>query len=350
MKIGLVGLKSCGKTTVFNALTGLNIDVGGFSGKNVNLGNIKVPDKRVELLSSIFNPKKTTFAQVDFVDIAGEDKSSTSSAGLSQNIISKIRDVDALSVVVRGFESALFEKPCDILRDLSLFNSELCIADMIQVERRLDRLKKEGRKDSEFDLFTKLFEHLENDNPLRTLELSANDIEVIRGFAFVTLKPALVLLNVSEDLPDSNIVEEFKNKCKEDSSNVMILKGMLEMEISQLDEEEQLEFLKDAGFDAPPKDRFIQSAYSLLDLISFFTVGPDEVKAWTIKNGTIAVNAAGKIHSDIERGFIRAEVIKYDDFMNYKSEAKCKEAGVSRLEGKEYQVLDGDIIHFRFNV
>jgi hypothetical protein len=353
MKVGLVGFAGSGKTTIFNTLTGLAAEVGGYGAKEkANVGVIKVPDTRVDELAKLFNPKKKTFAEISFVDVAGPptETGEREEAGLDPKLVQHMRDVDALVHVVRGFDNPMLLQEADALRDIRAFDDELVLTDLVQVENRIQRLKKEKGKEREAELMEQFKTALEGERPLRDLELTHEDLTIIAGFRFLSLKPLLLLLNVDEtnaaSEPPANVVEAAKTK----SLSVIAMAGKVEMEIAQLDMEEQREFLNDLGIKEPARDRFIRAAYALLDLISFLTSGEDECRAWSIKRGTHAQKAAGTIHSDIERGFIRAEVVRFEDLIALGSEAKCREQGKLRLEGKDYIVQDGDVIHFRFNV
>ena len=353
MKVGLVGFAGSGKTTIFNTLTGLAAEVGGYGAKEkANVGVIKVPDSRVDELAKLFNPKKKTFAEISFVDVAGPptEGGERSEGGLDPKLVQHMRDVDALVHVVRGFDNPMLLQDADPLRDARGFDDELVLTDLVQVENRIQRLKKEKGKEREAELMQQLKSALEEERPLRDLELAHEDLTLLAGFRFLSLKPLLLLLNVDETNaagePPPDVVEVAKAK----RLSVIAMAGKVEMEIAQLDAEEQREFLNDLGIREPARDRFIRAAYALLDLISFLTSGEDECRAWSIKRGTHAQKAAGTIHSDIERGFIRAEVVRFEDLVALGSEAKCREQGKLRLEGKDYVVQDGDVVHFRFNV
>jgi GTP-binding protein YchF len=353
MKVGLVGFAGSGKTTIFNTLTGLTAEVGGYGAKEkANVGVIKVPDHRVDDLAALFNPKKKTFAEISFVDVAGPPSESgeREESGLDPKLVQHMRDVDALVHVVRGFDNPMLLQEADPLRDIRAFDDELVLTDLVQVENRIQRLKKEKGKEREAELMQQLKAALEEERPLRDLEMTHEDLTLIAGFRFLSLKPLLLLLNVDEtgaaSEPPPSVVEQASAK----HLSVISMAGKVEMEIAQLDADEQREFLNDLGIKEPARDRFIRAAYALLDLISFLTAGEDECRAWSIKRGTHAQKAAGTIHSDIERGFIRAEVVRFEDLVALGSEAKCREQGKLRLEGKDYIVQDGDVVHFRFNV
>ncbi len=352
MKVGIVGFAGAGKTTVFNALTGLAAEVGGYGGKDrPNLGNIKVPDARVDKLGDIYRTRKRTYAEVAFVDVAGPSEGARA-GGLDTGLVTAMRDVDALAHVVRAFPDPLGMRPTDPAADIAAFDTELILSDLVQVENRLERLKKDQKATvRERELFARCKAALETEQPLRALAFDDEERHLMTGFRFLSLKPQMILLNVAEaDLTAGVPPAVHEAAQKRAIPTVTTMCGQVEMDIAQLAPEEQGDFLRDLGLAAPARDRFIVAAYGLLNLISFLTAGEDECRAWPIQRGTKAQRAAGKIHSDIERGFIRAEVIAYTDFITYGSEAKCKEAGKLRLEGKDYVVQDGDIIHFRFNV
>jgi hypothetical protein len=344
MKIGLIGHRGAGKTTIFNMLTGLQAQVGGFGGKEeVHLGVIKVPDARIDKLSAIFKPKKTTYAEIRFTDFPpsqGEEELKSNTA-----LVTQMREVDAITLVLRDFDADA--KP---LKDLNALLTEMILADLTVVENRRGRLKKEKARPQEEALLDRCAVALENEESLRNIEFSADEENLASGFGFLSRKPSLVIFNRSEEKASLPLEAEYQEELARRGLQGLALAGKVEMEIAQLDESDRAAFLQEIGIKEPARERFIRAAYALSDLISFFTTGEDEVRAWTIAQGTVARKAAGRIHSDIERGFIRAEVVAYDDFIAHGSEAKCKEAGKFRLEGKEYVVKDGDIIHFRFAV
>jgi GTP-binding protein YchF len=340
----LIGHRGAGKTTVFNMLTGLQAQVGGYGSKEeVHLGVIKVPDARVDKLSQVFKPKKTTYAEIRFTDFpAGQNDDNLKA---NSNLITQMREVDAMALVLRDFEP-----DADPLRQLNDLLTEMILADLTVVENRRTRMKKEKARPQEEALLERCAAALENEQSLRNLEFSAEDENLLSGFGFLSRKPALVLFNQADDQAGQPLPSAYQDELKRRGLDGLALAGKVEMEVAQLDENDRAAFLKEIGIQEPARDRFIRASYRLLDLISFLTTGEDEVRAWTITQGTNARQAAGKIHSDIERGFIRAEVIAYDDFVALGSEAKCKEAGKLRLEGKDYIVKDGDIIHFRFAI
>ncbi len=358
MKIGILGLANSGKTTVFNALTGLDLPVTVYASVEgePHIGVVNVPDSRVVRLSGIYNPKKTTFATVEYIDYLGITR-----GDLKQNrkVFDMVKDADAILHVVRVFEDESVAHPLggvDPERDADTVEMELVLSDLELVEKRLERMeesRKRGKKPDEQErkVLLRCREALEEERPLRALDLSDEELKTLRHLQFVTLKPEVMILNLGEDQLDDERVGDLIHRLEERfSSPVISLSGKIEMEIAQIEEDEQRDFLQDLGITEPGMTRVIQACYRHLGLISFLTVGKDEVRAWTVRKGTPAVEAAGKIHSDIERGFIRAEVVSYDDFIRAGSMALAKQEGVVRLEGKTYEVRDGDIINFRFNV
>jgi GTP-binding protein YchF len=344
MKVGLIGHRGAGKTTLFNMLTGLQARVGSFGGKEeVHLGVIKVPDARIDKLSQIFKPKKTTYAEIRFTDFPaseGEDNLKSNNA-----LVTQMREVDAIALVLRDFDG-----DADPLKELNDLLTEMILTDLTVVENRRSRLKKEKARPQEEGLLERCAKALENEESLRNLDFSADEETLASGFGFLSRKPLLVIFNRVEDKAGQSLDASFQAELKQRGLAGLALSGKAELEIAQLDENDRPAFLKEIGIEEPARDRFIRVTYALMNLISFFTTGEDEVRAWTITRETTARKAAGKVHSDIERGFIRAEVVAYDDFIAYGSEVKCKEAGKLRLEGKDYVVKDGDIIHFRFAV
>ncbi len=349
MKVGLVGFAGSGKTTVFNALTGLRADTGFAGRAQANLGVIKVPDARVDFLTEVYKPPKKTYAEVSFVDVAGPEAKSDRS-GLDKRIVTEMRQADALVHVVRAFANPAIERAPDPLRDLTDFEAEMILTDLIQVEEKLDRLRKEGKKTQERTLIEKLQAHLDAHQPLRTASLGEAELQAVRGFTFLSLKPCLALINRADSDAAKPLAKDLEAAAAASGVRLMSMAARAEAEIAELPPDDQKAFLADLGVGGSARDRFVAAAYALLDLISFLTAGEDECRAWTITRGTHARRAAGKIHSDIERGFIRAEVIAFADFKDHPSEARCREAGKLRVEGKDYLVQDGDIIHFRFAV
>jgi GTP-binding protein YchF len=350
MKIGLIGYPLSGKTAVFNTLTGQHARTDSFhsSGKQANVGLIKVPDQRIDQLSGIFKPKKTTFADINFADFAGISSESSGKSGFDSSSLNLMRQLDAFTFVVRAFEDETVPHPLDRIdpvADVTGIEEELQLADLIVIENRMHRLEKEGKKAAkEFELLQRCQTELEDGKSLRDIGLTEDEAHSLAGFTFLSLKPRLVLVNTGEGALDDDRGASAK------FGQAVTFCAIVEQQISELPPEEQAEFQEAMGIAEPARPKFIRAAYGLMKLISFFTVGEDEVRAWTIKVGTPAVEAAGKIHTDIQRGFIRAEVAAYNDFIADKDMVKLKERGKLRLEGKTYVVQDGDIINFRFNV
>ncbi len=345
MRAGLVGYAQSGKTTLFNALTGLRR--GGAGRSQVNLGAIKVPDPRVDALSAIFHPKKTTYAEMQFVDVPGP---AGKGSGLDAEALRALAGVDAFCLVVRGFP-AVDGAPADPERELRDFDAELVLHDLALVEKRLDRLRKEQHKGTaEFHELERLHAQLDDGKPLRAMAWSDAEEKELVHFAFLSRRPLLVVVNVTEDAAAAPPPPGVEAAARERGSEVLSLCAAVEAEIAELAPAEQPEFLASLGLSEPARARFIRAAYHLLDLVSFFTVGEDEVRAWPTRRGDRAPRAAGRIHSDLERGFIRAEVTHYEDFIALGSEGKARHEGKLRLEGKEYVVRDGDILNIRFAV
>ena len=346
MKIGLVGFAGSGKTTVFNTMTGLSVPVG--YGGELRYGTVKVPDQRIDALSRVFSPRKTTYAEISFCDIPGEHGAERK--GLSVKALQQIREQDALCLVIRDFSSPAIEGSPDPVHDLDAIHTECVFADLEIIERRLDRAKKENAPKQEQAVFEKMRDTLERGDPLRRLSPSELDRTPLRGYAFLTDKPLLVAFNRDESRAGDPLPADLTHRVSALGAAGLTLSASVEAEIAALAPDEQTAFLQDLGVTESALARFIRAAYGLLDLISFFTVGPDEVRAWPIRRGMNARQAAGRIHSDLERGFIRAEVIPYTLFMEHGSEQAVKAAGKLQIEGKDYIVADGDIMHVRFNV
>ncbi|TEB10591.1 Ribosome-binding ATPase YchF [Pelotomaculum propionicicum] len=362
LNCGLIGLPMVGKTTIFNLLTGAGAETSNFlTGKTeTNIRSAVVPDHRVDFLSGLYKPRKTTYAQIQFSDVPGLVRGSSQGQGVGNQFLNNIRNVDLLVHVVRAFangEVPHVDGSVNPMRDIETINLELLFADMEVVEKKIERIKsgKKIKKENaaEIEIMEKCLSALENETPIGSLEWSEAEKFILRNYSFLTEKPMLLVVNTDE--------EQFKSKVYEGKSELQAFAagrslpeleicGKIEAEISQLPDEDKEMFLADLGISQSGIDRLARAAYDYLGLISFFTVGEDEVKAWTIQSGTEAKQAAGKIHSDIERGFIKAEVVKYRDLETLGSMAKVKEKGLFRLEGKDYRVEDGDIIHFRFNV
>lgn len=362
MKIGIIGLPNSGKTTVFNALTGGNAETAAYASGSMepNLATVKVPDDRLNVLAGMYKPKKTTFADVQYIDVAGLSGSAHESGGLAPAFLNYISQVDALLHVVRAFEDPSVPHPQESVnpqRDIETVDLELAFSDMAIIERRLQRLtgeigktagkEKEGRI-QERDILLRLQEGLEADIPIRDIEMSAEEEKMLRGYQFLSAKPLLIVLNIGEaelgtDLAGGITYPHAK-------SAVVQLAGKVEAEIAQLEAEDAKAFLDDLQISEPARERVISASYGLLGLISFLTAGPDEVRAWPIRKGTPALEAAGTIHSDIQRGFIRAEVVAYKDLIAAKTMVEAKKHGTVRMEGKTYIVQDGDICNFLFNI
>ena len=362
MQIGIVGLPNSTKTTIFNALTHSQKETAvTSSGKvEVHTAMVEVPDPRVDLLSEMYQPQKTTYARVQYNDVAGLRVGIGRDGTLSGELLNSISQSDVLLHVVRAFEDDRIPHPegkVDAIRDLAALEFEFLISDLQIVERRLERLAHDlDRKgtyqerpgdQSEFDLLTRIRDGLEQEIPLRDLEISQQEEKQLRGYQFLTAKPELIALSVGDDGSD-NPSDFPLNQHKQ--SEVVCIHGALEMEIAQLSEEDADLFLAEYGISEPGLNRMIRLNYELLGLHSFFTVGEDEVRAWTIKQDATAVEAAGAIHSDLARGFIRAEVVSFDDLMDAGSFFEARKNGHVRLEGRDYHVQDGDILNIRFNV
>lgn len=346
MKIGLVGFAGSGKTTVFNTMTGMDVPVG-FGGE-LRLGIVRVPDERIDELSAVFSPKKTTYAEMSFCDVPGEH--GAEKKGLSPRGLQQIRDQEALCLVLRDFVNPAIEGDPDPAGDLEAFHAECLFADLEVVERRLERAKKERAEPQEVAAFDVMKSTLEAERPLRVLALEELNRDYLRGYGLLTDRPLLVALNRWETEAGKPLPEGIAARLEELDAAGLVLSASVEAEIAGLEPEDQAAFLEDLGVSEPALARFIRTAYGLLDLISFFTVGEDEVRAWTIRRGTRARQAAGRIHSDLERGFIRAEVTPISIFMELGSEQAVRDAGRLQVEGKDYVVSDGDIMHVRFNV
>jgi GTP-binding protein YchF len=352
MKAGIVGYARSGKTTLFNALSGAHAAVGAFGSRDANVAVIKVPDARIDRLSEIYKPKKKTYTEFQLFDIAPNEASGDRKA-LDSNALTTLRNVDALVHVVRAFQNEDVVHPLgsvEPVRDARSLEEELQLSDLIVVEKRVERLEKEHRKTAEYDVLKKCQAHLEAGKSLRSLELSAQESQEIMGFGFLSSKPLMLVGNYGEESIGNEDPSGLAAYASENSFALIDLCGKMELEVAELPEEERQTFRQDFGLGDESKTRFLQAAYDLLGLSSFLTAGEPEVRAWPIRKGTHAVDAAGVIHSDIARGFIRAEIVNYDDLIAAGSIAKAKEQGHVRLEGKEYVIRDGDVILFRFNV
>ena len=348
MKIGLVGFPGSGKTTVFNALTGLAAETGYGAGKpgTKNLGVVRVPDDRVDRLAALYSPKKTTYAEVTFCDIAG----GTSARDLDRGVLNAMREMEALCQVLRAFDNPSLADAADPLRELGDLRAETILADLEIAEKRMARLLKERDNPNETKLMERIVEHLEREEPLRTLGLDEAERKLLAGFQFLTLKPLLLVLNVAEEAVADPVPADLGAAATTLGTGVVPLSALVEMDIAQMPAEERGDFYDELGLAEPARNRFLRSAFEMLELITMLTGGPDECRAWPVRANSKAPQAAGKIHSDIERGFIRAEVTRWQDLVELGSEAKCRDAGKLRVEGREYVVQDGDVVNFRFNV
>jgi len=351
VQVGIIGLKYAGKTTLFNVITGAGLPVGQ-GGVEPHRAMGTVPDPRLDTLSELYQPKRTVHVQIEWVDVPGfEPGAGHDGAREATRFLEHARRVDALAQVVRCFDGGYGEP--DPAGELATVALELILADLQIVEKRLEKLEKElrlkGKTEQPLEpaLFERFRSHLESERPLRELELNADERRVVVGYALLTLKPLIVVLNHAEgEQPAAEVLAA----AREAGAEVLSLCAAVEAELAELAPEEAAEFLADLGVSEPAAHRMIRAAYGALDLQSFFTVGPDECRAWTVRRGALAPTAAGVIHSDLERGFIRAEVCAYDELMAHGDHAAAKAAGKVRLEGKSYPVQDGDIIEIRFNV
>jgi len=362
LEVGIVGLPNVGKSTLFNAITKAGAEAANYPFCTIepNVGVVAVPDSRLEVLTKLYNSKKTTPASVRFVDIAGLVKGASKGEGLGNKFLEHIRQVDAIAHVVRCFEDENITHVADTidpLRDIDTIQTELCLADLDIVEKRLAKvakLLKSGSKEAklEAEILERVKNSLDEAKPARNLNLSDDELFIIRDANLLTLKPTLYIANVAEDeLLEENIhVKKVRELAASEGAQVVVICAKVESEIAELDADEAKEFLADLGLDSSGLDRLIHAAFDLLGLMTFLTAGADECRAWTIKKGTAAVKAAGKIHSDIERGFIRAEIVNYDDLIKLGSITAARDKGLVRLEGKDYIMQDGDVTYFRFNV
>ena len=364
MKLGIVGLPNVGKSTLFNAITKAGAESANYPFCTIepNVGVVSVPDHRLDVLHQMYNSEKKVPAVIEFYDIAGLVRGASQGEGLGNKFLSHIREVAAIVHVVRCFEDdniVHVEGSVGPLRDIETINLELIFSDLEMIERRLLKTQKLAKSDksyqAEMDLLQRVKDTLESGKSVRGLDLTSEEKDIVRDFNLLSYKPIIYVANVSEeDLLENgasnSMVQQVRDHAKTENAEVVVICAKIESEIAELDEEEKVEFLKDLGLEESGLDLLVKAGYRLLNLMSFLTAGPKEVRAWTIRIGTKAPQAAGKIHSDIERGFIRAETISFDELVAAGSIAAAKEKGLVRLEGKEYIVQDGDVILFRFNV
>ncbi len=364
LKAGIVGLPNVGKSTLFNAITKKNILAANYPFATIdpNIGVVTVPDKRLEFLENMYIPKSLVPTTFEFTDIAGLVKGASKGEGLGNKFLSHIREVDAIVEVVRCFKDENIihvEGGVDPIRDIEIINLELILADLEIIENRIDKIAKkaETTKDKvalkEVEVLKKAKESLLNNQALRLLEFEEEELGILKPFNFITLKPIIYVANVLEDdiaLGENEFTKKVKEYAAKESAGVIVMCAKIESELAELEENDKRDFLKDLGINYSGLDKLIFATYDLLGLQTFFTVGSDEVRAWTFKKGCNAKKCAGLIHSDIERGFIKAEIMKFNDLEELKEEKKVQEAGKLYLEGKEYIMQDGDIVYFRYNV
>lgn len=360
---GIVGLPNVGKSTLFNAITKQSILAANYPFATIepNQGMVTVPDKRIDFLEKLYSPKKTIPATFEFTDIAGLVEGASKGEGLGNKFLSHIREVDAICEVVRCFNDDNITHVTgnvDPIRDVSIIELELILADLEVVENRLDKMGRKAKLSNdkeakaEAELLEKVKETLLANKTIRTLSLTEDEIKILKPFNLLTIKPIIYVANVSEEeiLEENDHVKALKEFAKKEDSEVVVICAKIEAELSELEDDERMEFLNELGISESGLDKLIKSGYSLLGLETFLTAGPDEVRAWTFKKGMKAPECAGIIHTDFQRGFIKAEVMSFNDLEEYGTELKVKEAGKLRLEGKEYIMQDGDICYFRFNV
>jgi len=362
---GIVGLPNVGKSTLFNAITKSGALAANYPFATIdpNVGVVEVPDDRLDTLTELVNPAKTIATIFEFTDIAGIVKGASKGEGLGNKFLSHIREVDAIVQVVRAFDDenvTHVDGEVDPIRDIEVINLELIFADLEVVEKRLPKIEKKAQlkvdKDAviEYRILKEVHEHLMDNKPIRTLKLVANELELIKGFNFLTLKPMIYVANIIEDeiadYSQNPYVQSIKEFAHYEGTEVVVISAKIEAELSELEEDEKTVFLDELGVSESGLDKLIRRSYNLLGLETFFTAGPKEVRAWTYKKGSKAPKCAGVIHTDFEKGFIKAQTISFEDYAKYGGEQGAKERGRARMEGKEYIVQDGDVMLFRFNV